>query len=215
MIRSAVLAAAFVLLVALSACSSRPERTRAIALAPLYSPNAEPLNGGTLGYPSCPQAIASWFARTDASRDGILDHTEFMADARVQFDRMDLNHDGVITSSTLSAYRAPYQPGPPPRQRTTAGDGDTPADQGRRPHPGQRPGPSGGGGAMAIMPADIPDPVMSADTHARFKVTWDDFRIQAESIYGEMDQRQDGKVTLADVVAWTCRPPRWLDPTTE
>lgn len=73
-----------------------------------FSPNGEPLSGGSLGPPACAEAMGQWVARIDSNHDGIVDRQEFMADADAQFKRMDLDHDGFITSDELSTFRAPF-----------------------------------------------------------------------------------------------------------
>ena len=55
---------------------------------PIFSPAGEPLNGGPLGYPTCMQAVANWFARTDARHDGAIDRDAFLGtDCRFQIRR--------------------------------------------------------------------------------------------------------------------------------
>lgn len=82
----------------------------------LFSPNGEPLNGGDLGLPSCSLAVNYWFLRTDHDHDGRIDRAEFLADADTEFHKMDLDQMGVLTSSSIERYRAPYR-------RTTRGSG--------------------------------------------------------------------------------------------
>ncbi|WP_158303936.1 EF-hand domain-containing protein [Paramagnetospirillum magneticum] len=87
----------------------RPGRMAASIPALLYSPNGEPLTGGPLGLPSCKLATEVWFERADTNHDGRLDREEFMADARAQFLRMDLDGQGYLTSDVLERYRDPYR----------------------------------------------------------------------------------------------------------
>lgn len=75
----------------------------------LYSPNGEPLTGGKLGKATCEAALAGWFNRVDGNHDGAVDHAEFMADAKAQFQAMDLDHDGYLTAAKLAQYRTPYE----------------------------------------------------------------------------------------------------------
>lgn len=75
----------------------------------IYSPNGEPLNGSTLGRPSCKSALSSWFDRVDFNHDGFIDHDEFMLDASTQFTRMDLDRNGYLLSEELERYRLPYR----------------------------------------------------------------------------------------------------------
>ena len=83
--------------------------------APVFSPNGEPLSGGALGQPSCALAMDYWFLRADTDRDERLGREEFLADARAQFARMDVDHVGYLTSDALRRYRAPFQKETRPR----------------------------------------------------------------------------------------------------
>ncbi|HET9149383.1 MAG TPA: hypothetical protein VFO61_02795 [Alphaproteobacteria bacterium] len=129
----------------------------------LYSPNGEPLRGGSLGRPSCEKAMGAWFDRTDADRNGRVDRNEFVADARRQFAVMDLDHDGTITPAELDKYRAPYMTVPPM-----------------------------GKGKPVRSTDSGPDPVMSADTKLRFVVTLPDFTAYAERRFAELDHDRNG-----------------------
>lgn len=151
---------------ALTACSilgigGRSERNQSYRM--LYSPNGEPLRGGSLGRPSCEEAMGAWFDRTDTDRNGRVDRNEFVADARRQFAAMDLDHDGTITPAELDKYRAPYMSLPPTGKEKAVRGSD--------------------GG---------PDPVMSADTKLRFVVTLPDFTAYAERRFTELDRNRDG-----------------------
>lgn len=117
---SPLLALAIVAAIGLTACSSRQRPPRdggsgvkdtRLTPALMFSPNGEPLNGGALGQPSCSLAMNYWFNRTDANRDGRLDREEFLADARAQFAKMDVNHQGTLTNDALSRYRQPFRQG--------------------------------------------------------------------------------------------------------
>lgn len=114
-----VVGMSLVVMAALASCADRgrpgprsgPGDARALGVAALYSPNGQPLNGGTLGQPSCERAINDWFDRADTGHDGRLDRGEFLANARAQFARMDLDHQGELTPETLSRYRTPFREG--------------------------------------------------------------------------------------------------------
>ncbi|MGE4529524.1 MAG: hypothetical protein AB7D00_14260, partial [Rhodospirillaceae bacterium] len=117
---SLLLAVSMLATIGLAACSdrSRPPREggpggREARQSPalMFSPNGEPLNGGALGQPSCGLAMNSWFDRTDANHDGRLDREEFLADARAQFAKMDVNRLGYLTNDALSRYRQPFRQG--------------------------------------------------------------------------------------------------------
>jgi hypothetical protein len=134
----------------------------------IYSPNGEPLRGGPWGRPNCAQAMGAWFDRVDTDKDGRVTLNEFLADARRQFDAMDLDHDGTITPAELDKYRAPYMAVP------LAG---------------------GGGRAASRQPARNydagPDPVMAADTKLRFVVTRRDFIDYADRRLSQLDRNRD------------------------
>lgn len=204
------------LAIALTGCwgGSRPggdHRTFSIQ----FSPNAEPLSGGPLGRPKCEDALSGWFDRTDSNHDGVIDHDEFLADARLQFERMDRYHAGYVTALDLSEFRAPYDPSPgdegtPPddsdqRNGQTGGAGE------RKGPPGNMPGGSGrsdnGRGPQQRGPSvdTRADPVMSADKTLSFKVTLQDFLNQAEENFRGLDHNHDGKITRESVTG-SCTP---------
>ena len=167
-----------------------------------FSPNGEPLTGGTLGYPSCAEAISQWFDRIDSDHDGALTRAEFQADARTQFGRMDLDHDGFITSDELSAFRQPFtETRSEPRERQA-----TPPEAGQPNHHGShrdRDGNPQGGAAprsFGARPNSGPDPVMSADTNLDFKVSLTEFLKQADSVFDGMDSDHDGVLSRAEAL---------------
>jgi len=181
----------------LAACGGgAAARHRAI----LYSPNGEPLSGGALGQPSCREAMARWFDRVDADRDGTIDHGEFIADARRQFAAMDRDKDGFVTPAELEAYRAPYRAGQEKEAKAEAEEED---ERPRRPL-------FGGFGLDALtgrsreardLAADRPDPVMSADVNLRFKVSLAEFLAQAERRFSSLAKAGGGRVTRAAALA--------------
>jgi hypothetical protein len=160
----------------------------------LYSPNAEPLSGGPLGHPACQAAKGAWFDRLDTGHTGRLDRDTFMADARRQFDRMDLDHDGDITPAELDSFRAPYED-PLPQPRAPRPENQR-AD--RRQSQPIEPQPHGTDGVDLSA-----DPVMSADVNLRFRVGKDDFLRQAENVFARLDTDHDGTLSRSEVLA-TC-----------
>ena len=142
----------------------------------VFSPNGDPMNGGPLGRPTCAAMVDRWIERVDAKHVGRIDHDAFIADARVQFARMDLDHDGYLTASELSDFREPYERPDPKRPDESKGE-----SKGRR--DGER------------TPAySNNEPVMSADTNLRFKVSLDDFLRQAEKVFLRLDPKHGGAV---------------------
>jgi len=182
------------MLLIVSACASHGggiSRTTPLARPILFSPNGEPLSGGPLKYPSCDDALAGWFTRVDANHDGFIDHNEFMADARVQFDVMDITHDGSLTAAKLAIFRQPYED----NDRGITSADSSPAAGHRSEHPGERPTPS-----QSRQPYSEPeDPVMSADRTLSFRVTLADFLAAAEENFNHMDSDHRKMLTLANV----------------
>jgi len=145
---------------------------------PAVSPNAEPLSGGILGYPDCDEAMAKWFDRVDTNHDGVIDHVEFLADARAQFARMDIDHDGFITADELTTYRMPYQ-----------GSGET------------KPGAKRQRASQAAAEGQE-DPVMAADSNLDFKVSLAEFLALAEAKFAKL--APEGKLNRGaiDDICW-------------
>lgn len=172
---------------------------------PIYSPNGEPLNGGPLGQPSCPDALSRWFDRVDANHDGTLDLEEYLADARRQFAAMDLNHDGMIDPAELTAYRAPYVPPIQAEER--------PQHREEGPSLGERVQRSLGLGGRPKSPegvgnaAEQPDPVMSADVTLRNRVSLDDFLAYERRQFAELDANRDRRLSKPEVLR-LCGPAR-------
>ena len=173
-------------LVALAACS-HSDKPREVKSGPLYSPNGEPLSGGSLGQPKCEDAMRRWFAAVDADHDGTIDSGEFLADARRQFAAMDLERTGILTPAVLAQYRAPYIA---ERSRKGDRDDDDRARDKRR---------SGSGPGVG---EDRADPVMIADASLRNRVTLDDFLASARSTFATLDVKRNGRLSSADVLVF-------------
>lgn len=192
--------------------SSRETHHRDAGPTVLYSPNGEPLSGGPLGQPSCEAALSGWFNRIDANHDGAVDRQEYLADARSQFQKMDIGHDGYITASKLTVYRAPYEEGSP----AAAGERDIPlapppeAEQGhRRGHGPSEPPPPQAARPLTPRTADgVEDPVMSADRSLSFKVSLEDFLAHAGEVFAQMDVTHSDRLTLAAVQSRCPKEPR-------
>lgn len=151
----------------------------------LYSPNGEPLTGGPLGSPTCIEAQTKWFGLVDSNHDGVIDATEFTEDARIQFNRMDRDHDGAIYPSELLSYREPFQIGLKRQQIEEAEQEDAKKKK---------------------QTADISDPVMSADSNLDFKVTQDELIAQAQDMFKVIDTNHNGKLEKSEILA-TCPVP--------
>lgn len=204
--RSAGKACLWAGLILLSACGlwSHPRLPR-----PTFSPNGEPLVGA--GWPAhCGDALDAWFDRADANHDGRLTLAEFEADAVRQFGVMDLRHDGKITAAELSTYRQSVMggryasistPEAGARPRGTIGDSEGregagfPGEGRRRHDEGAMPRPDSSG----TMPADQPDPVMSADTDLDGSVTLEEFRALVRQNFADLDRDHAGSIAKDDV----------------
>ena len=212
-LRDKVVLIALALVLSCAGCSSPREiHHRDAGPTVLYSPNGEPLSGGPLGQPSCETALAGWFNRIDANHDGALDRQEYLADARAQFQKMDIGHDGYITASKLTVYRAPFEEGPPvaveERDRPLAPPPE--AEQGhRRGHgPAEAPPPQAARQPTPRTADGLEDPVMSADRSLSFKVSLEDFLAHAEEVFAQMDAAHSDRLTLAAVQNRCPKPPK-------
>jgi len=158
----------------------------------IYSPNAEPLNGGLLGKPSCQQAVESWFNRVSAG-SGHITKEAFLRDSRVQFNRMDIDHNGYIVSEELDRFREPYRQQPAPHKEEKqdtknkhSNDKSKDANDTNQPD-------------LSFTTAD---PVMSADSNLDFKVTPEEFFKQAENVFAKLDANHDGLLDRAEVMTF-------------
>lgn len=170
----------------------------------IYSPNGEPLNGSTLGRPTCREALSSWFDRLDAGHRGYLTHQEFMDDALTQFSRMDIDKNGYLLSEELERYRLPYRQDTNPVV-ANAGSGtkndSTPKHRGNR-HENM----DDDNRSDTSSQSPEPDPVMSADTNNDFRVSLQEFKAQAEKLFAGYDTYHDGHVRL-DAILKACKSP--------
>src|ERR1700722_8716528 len=57
-----------------------------------------------------PYPVADWFKQVDKNVDGKIDHAEFLADAGVFFDALDVNKDGVLDNFEVSRYERRIAP---------------------------------------------------------------------------------------------------------
>ena len=171
----------------------------------LYSPNGEPLSGGVLGRPGCFDAVAAWFARVDANRDGQIDRPEFMADARVQFLRMDLDGDNSIYPSELLTFRGSFQ-GPAPHNAAMPSPAEAfAADRDKLKALGLWPKDDADTDEKTKKLQDYSDPVMTADNNLDFRVTLDEFTALAQDNFKGLDLNHDNKLERYEVFA-ACPP---------
>lgn len=189
----------------LAGCSHHNDKPKSARL--FYSPNGEPLNGGPLGQPTCPQAMASWFDRVNVHHDGKLTREEFLADAQAQYQRMDIDHNGYLVSEELERFRKPYRADMPIDAEKQAKDSSDRSPRGERAERkgGGRFGPDTDPRDHGGTPTAMPDPVLSADTNNDFKVTLEEFMAQAQSTFNDLDADRDG-VLSKDEALRVCKP---------
>lgn len=168
----------------LAACapsrSGPPEREQPRAAV---TPNGEPL-ALIPGPDGCRDALAAWFATTDANGDGVLDIAEMQADGARWFALADIDHDGEITADELTTIRLRINPLPELEPIHA------------RPGEGEGPGGGPGGGRGRARSQSQVDPVMAADANADFRVTAAEFRAH---VTARTEARAGGIVTAAQV----------------
>jgi Ca2+-binding EF-hand superfamily protein len=172
--------------------SSHKEKHDSAPTYMLYSLNGEPLNGGPLGRPTCQQAFTDWVNRLSSGSAGIT-KTVFLSDARVQFTRMDIDHNGYIVSEELDRFREPYrQQQDSAKSHSEENAGSDANAHGKHSHKGKSKESSGENTSDRSL--SLADPVMSADTNLDFKVTLEEFLKQAEENFAKLDANHDGVI---------------------
>ncbi len=68
----------------------------------------------------------------DRNKDGVISQIEWSEGTLKRFDRMDLNHDGTVTSEEENEWRAARASGREPAAQSTPVLGDTLSNQGTR-----------------------------------------------------------------------------------
>jgi hypothetical protein len=179
---------------------------------PTFSPTGEPLVPPQ--YPqSCEDALDIWFDRVDASHTGQMTRGELLADAKVQYQRMDMRHDDKVTAEELSRYRLKAMGGhylsvSTPGQYSNVGrprsdDEDRPGDRLDSgydyddDHHGK--GDKKQVDAYAALVSDQPDPVMSADTDLNGSVSWEEFQTSIIQDFVRFDSSKNGYITKSEV----------------
>jgi Ca2+-binding EF-hand superfamily protein len=204
------------LLAAFSGCGTSHHRDSENAIDPkrgptsmIYSPNGEPLNGGSLGRPTCQEALSRWFDGVDAKHDGAISRGEFLADAQTQFRRMDIDNNGYLVSEELKRFRLPYRQEATTQTASSAQNADSgqPGSQ-RRHGRGNGTGDHSGSSAQSDQDNLLPDPVMSADTNNDFKVTPGEFMTQAGNIFTTLDADHNGFLSRDEILKPCARPGR-------
>jgi Ca2+-binding EF-hand superfamily protein len=148
----------------------------------------------------------AWFDRVDTDHDGKMTLAEMEADAVRQFNVMDLRHDGKVTAAEVAAYRQKVmggryasistpEAGVRPRARDDDSEGGEAPGERRRRDEESMPKPD----ASGVMPADRPDPVMSADTDLDGSVTLDEFRAYIHQNFADLDKSHSGSIDKDDL----------------
>ena len=191
----------------LSACASLQNKKHAESTQILYSPTGDPLNGGLLGRPACPDAMKHWFDRVDTKHDSAITQDEFLNDAKMQFQRMDIDKNGYLVSEEVERFRMTYRDYPA-GEKLPASSGD---QQEQQPSGGRQSRGHGGGegsGGVGNSPGEgsVIDPVMSADTNLDYKVTPDEFMAYSRKVFEHLDADHNGKLSLTEVTVPLCGP---------
>jgi Ca2+-binding EF-hand superfamily protein len=199
-----VIFAAVTGLVALSACAADKKHADRGPVQMIYSPTGDPLNGGPLGRPTCPEAMKHWFARVDIKHDGAITPEEFINDAKAQFQRMDIDKNSYLVSEEVERFRLPYRDTAAEEKHAASADDreDEQPSDGR--HGRGHGGGGNGGGSEGGGNASVIDPVMSADTNLDYKVTLDEFLAYAQKTFKGLDADRDGKLSLTEVTTIMC-----------
>jgi hypothetical protein len=168
------------------------------------SPAGEPFRAEA----GAPYPVAAWFVGADADHDGALTRDEFVADALRFFDRIDVDHSGVVDGFEVSAYET--QVAPEILQGFQGGgQGGAPGGHGGGRHDGGPPGGGkrGAGGPMGGMlqgatPYGLlaePEPVMASDGDFDRRITRAEATKAARARFALLDRDGDGRLRLADL----------------
>ena len=186
---------------ALAACASSQNKKQAEHAGLtriLYSPTGDPLNGGPLGHPACPEAVKHWFDRVDANHDGTITLDEFINDSKIQFQRMDIDKNGYLVSEELERFRMPYRNESAEEKPPASSDGQEGQQLSGRHHG------SGNGSENSSGGSNVIDPVMSADANLDYKVTPDEFIAYSRKVFTNLDADHKGKLSPAEVTTALC-----------
>jgi EF hand len=178
---------------------------------PTFSPTGQPLIPPQ--YPQkCEDALDIWFDALDPAHSGKMTRDVLLADAKVQYQRMDMRHDGKVTAEELSRYRMQAMGGhylsvSTPGQYSNVGRGrnddeDRPGDridsgyenEGRRDKDDKKEID-----AFAALTTDQADPVMSADTDMNGSVSWEEFQTSIIQDFAHFDKDHEGFITKSEV----------------
>ena len=175
------------------------------------APSGKPYRNRTGPYPS-----AAWFAEADVNGDGKLTALEMALDAKVFFETLDLDGNGVLTGPELENYEVKVAPevgvaaGRAPAMGAAAETGRVPGidpnfsarEAGTKPATAkvpvavQREVPRGAGWFSLF---NVPQPILRADTDLNGLVTATEHRRWIQEQYKGLDTAQRGFVTFKDL----------------
>jgi hypothetical protein len=118
-----------------------------------------------------------WFRSADSNHDGAIDRMEMLADARRQFDGLDLDHNHLIEPDEVDRYE---------QQLAALMRGRSAARGGSRPLAG-----------YGLL--DNPEPVASADADMNRIITAQEFDAAAVRRFDLLDTDQDGRIVRAEL----------------
>ena len=189
----------------------RPQTTPLADSQLFISPCGEPFRSK----PGEPYPVVTWFARTDANKDGKIDRKEFEDDAAQFFHKLDVNKDGIVTDYVINFYEKRLVPeilsglqgsaffagSGEARLIKTQGpvQGSTQIDPGGAPdlpppHPHEDDGPPKGAAAFGLL--NDPEPIRTADRSFASRIRLQDFIAQADRNFDDLDVYKRGYLTL-------------------
>ena len=164
------------------------------------SPSGEPFRAPL----DQPYPIGVWFAQADADHDGAITPAEFEADAKTFFDKLDVNHDGVIDGFEIADYENKIVPEIQPNLYGYAEE-EAPPTRVSEVTPHVKPPSSKKSKKVTVKGAAVfgllfdPQPVASADTDLDGKVTLKEAMAAASRRFKRLDSDHDGRLTLQEL----------------
>ncbi|MEG3155084.1 EF-hand domain-containing protein [Sphingomonas sp. RB1R13] len=182
------------------------------------APSGEPFRA----IAGAPYPVAAWFAQADANHDGRIDLGEFNADFMRFFDRLDTNHDRMLSSAEIKAYETDFAPevaadyganfvSSPDRFRSSSGasgGGESGGSSDGSGPPSAAVGQSreiendlgaalGGGGRYGLIA--IAEPVAAMDTSFSGHVSRGEAQAAAQRRFNLLDPDDKGAIGLNDL----------------
>lgn len=180
-----------------------PHLSAHVFLSPSGEPFRAPLDQ--------PYPVAVWFARADADHDGSITLQEFRADAQAFFERLDVNHDGVVDGFEIADYENKVAP---EIQPNLGGPSSLEGPQPPPVAPVQDPAKAKKAvekGAVVFSLLLDPEPVASADTDLDGKVTLKEALAAADRRFKRLDRNHDGRLTLDELPKTPAEALKWRE----